>query len=200
MATIGGPITKLRPEWCKPHDMGMQQKISALFSFWPWPRKTTPQPPCFLSCSGQRQAKSQPPCFLSGLGRAKPYHCRPLAGRRAPLVAQARPETSARLCGASPARLYLPSGNHTRPKSTGRLPSGPHPALGRQSGIQPATVVAQATPVPYPASNTRAASRAASVTVSPASIRAISSTRAPGASGVTVDVVMPSATCFSTRQ
>ena len=46
----------------------------------------------------------------------------------------------------------------------------------------------------------RAAARAASETVSPASIRAISSTRSSGPKGTTVEVVPPSVTRFSTRQ
>ncbi|CAM4418678.1 hypothetical protein PARU111607_17925 [Palleronia rufa] len=55
------------------------------------------------------------------------------------------------------------------------------------------------TPAPQP-SRDRAAPRASSVTMSPASIRAISSIRAASSSGVTVEVVIPSATRFSTRQ
>ena len=51
-----------------------------------------------------------------------------------------------------------------------------------------------------PRNSTRAAPRAASVTVSPASIRAISSTRACGDSGTTRLVVTSPVTCFSTRQ
>ncbi len=52
----------------------------------------------------------------------------------------------------------------------------------------------------YPASNARAAARASSVTVSPASIRAISSTRSVSGSATTSDSVIPSLTCFCTRQ
>jgi uncharacterized protein (TIGR02246 family) len=52
----------------------------------------------------------------------------------------------------------------------------------------------------HPASSARAAPRASSVTVSPDSIRAISSTRAEGSSGTTRLVVMLPETDFSTRQ
>ena len=51
-----------------------------------------------------------------------------------------------------------------------------------------------------PSSKARAASRAASVTVSPDNIRATSSMRSPGANGTTRLKVTPASTCFATRQ
>ena len=57
-----------------------------------------------------------------------------------------------------------------------------------------------ADPTPQAASSALAAALAASVTVSPASIRASSSTRASSSRGTTVVRVWPFATRFSTRQ
>ena len=71
-------------------------------------------------------------------------------------------------------------------------PETPRPPGYRGTGLSQAASA--------PSSSTLAAPRAASVTVSPASIRAISSTRSCGPSGITREVVMPSATRFSTRQ